>query len=192
MSVNKVVFGGEVLIDLTPDTITEDKLLSGYTAHNAKGESITGSCSYDSDTKDADIKVSEMLVGKTAYARGAKLTGDMPNNEGYSNVIKTATEAIAIPVGFHDGSGSISIDATAKQDLAPENVRQGKTILGVVGTMTGTEGVKAEASKTARPSMTEQTIKPSAGFDYLGQVVVEAIPYITETNAAGGTTYSIG
>ena len=32
MSINKVVYGGKTLIDLTGDTVTADKLLSGITA----------------------------------------------------------------------------------------------------------------------------------------------------------------
>ena len=41
---NKVVYGNQVLIDLTNDTVTADKILAGYTAHNAAGASITGTC----------------------------------------------------------------------------------------------------------------------------------------------------
>lgn len=190
MAVNKIVFGGETLIDLTADTITEEKLLKGTTAHNAAGEAITGTCTYDSDTQDADIKVSEMLVGKTAYARGAKLTGEMPNNENYSNVIKTVNDVVTIPVGFHDGSGTVSIDETEKAKIKPEDIRQGKTILGVIGAMTGAESVTAE-SKEVTPTMAIQTIVPTDA-DYLNQVIVKAIPYETSANAAGGITYSIG
>lgn len=48
---SKVVLGtGEVLIDLTADTVAADKLLTGITAHGADGAPITGTCSYDSDT----------------------------------------------------------------------------------------------------------------------------------------------
>ena len=42
--VNKVEYGGSTLIDLTGDTVTADKILAGYTAHNAAGASITGTC----------------------------------------------------------------------------------------------------------------------------------------------------
>ena len=42
MAVNKVVYGTHTLIDLTGDTITADKLRTGYTAHGANGEAITG------------------------------------------------------------------------------------------------------------------------------------------------------
>ena len=41
---NKIVYGNQTLIDLTQDTITADKLLVGYTAHDASGASITGTC----------------------------------------------------------------------------------------------------------------------------------------------------
>lgn len=42
MAVNQVIYDGETLIDLTGDTVTEDTLLSGATAHDAAGRSITG------------------------------------------------------------------------------------------------------------------------------------------------------
>lgn len=42
MAVNKVVYGTTVLVDLTKDTVTPDKLLKGATAHDASGEPITG------------------------------------------------------------------------------------------------------------------------------------------------------
>lgn len=42
MAINKVVFGGRTLVDLTADTVSPDSLLSGYTAHAADGSSIIG------------------------------------------------------------------------------------------------------------------------------------------------------
>lgn len=39
---NKVVFGGETVIDLTSDTVDESHLAAGYTAHNKSGKQITG------------------------------------------------------------------------------------------------------------------------------------------------------
>lgn len=47
MAANKVVFGNKVLIDLTGDTVTEEALLKGYTAHKADGTIITGTASQD-------------------------------------------------------------------------------------------------------------------------------------------------
>lgn len=42
MATNKVIYGGKTLIDLTGDTVTEESLLRGYTAHKADGTLITG------------------------------------------------------------------------------------------------------------------------------------------------------
>lgn len=42
MAANKVVYGNKTLIDLTGDTVTEDTLISGCTAHKADGTIITG------------------------------------------------------------------------------------------------------------------------------------------------------
>lgn len=42
MGVNKVVYSGETLIDLTSDTVDAASLRSGKKAHSSAGESITG------------------------------------------------------------------------------------------------------------------------------------------------------
>lgn len=42
MAINKVIYNGNILIDLTADTIIADKLLNGYNAHGSNGESIMG------------------------------------------------------------------------------------------------------------------------------------------------------
>ena len=176
MAINKVVYGGETLIDLTGDTVTADKLLSGITAHGKDGELVTGACTFDVDSNDATAAVAEILKGKTAYARGTKLVGTMPNNGAVSGSIKTLTDSYVIAQGYHDGSGKVGIDATEKAKLTANNIREGVTILGVKGTMTGSEGVKAQA-KTVTPSSVQQTVLPDAGYTHLSQVTVAKIPY---------------
>lgn len=42
MAINKVVYGGDTLVDLTSDTVTPETLAKGYTAHGADGEPIVG------------------------------------------------------------------------------------------------------------------------------------------------------
>ena len=42
MAVNKVEYAGKVLLDLTGDTVTEDKMIVGTTAHDKTGKIITG------------------------------------------------------------------------------------------------------------------------------------------------------
>lgn len=42
MAINKVVFGNEVKMDLTNDTVSADNLLEGETAHDRSGSAIVG------------------------------------------------------------------------------------------------------------------------------------------------------
>lgn len=189
--VNKVVYGGTVLIDLTGDTVTADKVLTGYTAHDKSGATITGTCNYDVNSEDATVAVAEMLNGKTAYARGSKITGTMPNNGAVTKTISTKTQEVSIEQGYHDGSGKVSISSTEQAKIIPTNIRDGVTILGVTGTMSGTEGAKAQA-KTVTPTAAVQNVLPDEGYNYLSQVTVNAIPYVESDNSAGGTTVTIG
>lgn len=187
--INKLVVGNETKFDLTADTVTVDKLLKDITAHDKSGAPITGTCTYDADTQDATAAVAEILEGKTAYARGTKLTGTMPNKGAVSGTIATK-DAYTIPMGFHDGSGTVSIDATESAKIVAGNIKSGVTILGVEGTFSG-ESVTAQ-TKSVTPTMSAQTVLPDEGYDYLSQVSVAAIPVNYSDNSAGGQTCTIG
>lgn len=189
---SKIVLGnGEVLMDLTADTIKEDKLLKGYTAHGADGEPITGTCTFDADTQDANAADAEILAGKTAYVKGAKKTGTMKNNGAVTGTISTKAGQYTVPQGFHDGSGKVGISTTEQAKIVPENIRDGVSILGVTGTMSGSEGVKSQ-SKRVTPSFAEQTVLPDSGYTHLSEVTIDAIPIVTTDNSAGGKTVTIG
>lgn len=191
MAVSKVIYGGTTLIDLTTDTVTADKLLTGITAHGKDGELIEGTCSFDANTQDATASASEILTGKTAYNKGAKITGTMKNNGSVKGKITTKAGKYTVPQGYHDGSGTVDIDSTEQAKLIPANIREGITILGVQGEMTGTEDARPQ-SKTVTPSTSQQTVLPDEGYNYLSQVVVNAIPYSESDNSAGGKTVTIG
>lgn len=188
---SKIIFDGNVLIDLTADTITAADLASGKTAHDKSGAPITGTNTFDSNTSNDTATASEILATKTAHARGTALTGTMPNNGAVTGTITAVDGEYTIPQGYHDGSGKVSINATEQSKLIAENIRQGVTILGVEGIMSGSEDVNAQ-SKTVTPSATAQTVTPDTGYNYLTQVTVNAIPYSESDNSAGGVTVTIG
>jgi hypothetical protein len=189
--VNKVVVGAEVKLDLSQDTISPDKLTKNITAHDKSGAPIVGTSTLDVDSSDATAAVAEILKGKTAYARGTKLTGTMPDNGAVDGQIAAVAEKYTIPTGFHDGSGTVQIDATEQAKIIAKNIREGITILGVKGTMSGNEGMKPQA-KTVTPTFSQQVVSPDASYNCLSQVTVGAIPVAYVDNAAGGQTLTIG
>ena len=191
--INKVIVNGQTKMDLTSDTVDPAHLLSGYTAHDKSGAPIEGTCTFDANTRDANATAPEVLQGKTAYAKGNKLTGTMPNKGSVTGNITSVNTPYTIPMGYHDGAGTVGIDSTEKAKIIPENIREGITILGIEGEMSGTEGAKAQ-SKTVTPTFSEQVISPDteSGYNYLAQVTVKAIPVKETAGDNGGLTLTIG
>lgn len=187
---NKIIYGGTVLIDLTQDDIVVSDVRSGVHFHLPSGAPGVGTNTYDADTSDATMVAAELLDGSTGYKNGVKITGTMPNNGG-TDVVITSASGAAIPRGFSDGSAHAVLDSASLAALIASNIRENITILGITGTMSGSEDVHAQ-SKTATPSSTQQTILPDTGYNYLSSVVVSAIPYTETDNAAGGVTVTIG
>lgn len=66
--VNKVVYDGQTLVDLTADTVAADKLLEGYTAHDASGAPIEGTIA-DGNLLGYGTNASSLVgAGKAGYA----------------------------------------------------------------------------------------------------------------------------
>ena len=189
--VNQVVYDGNTLIDLTTDTAVATDVLSGKYFHLASGQRVQGSCTYDSNTTDADATASEILSGKTAYVNTNKITGSMTNN-GSNNVTVTSVSGASIPAGYYNGSGKAVLDSTSASNLTAANIRQGITILGVEGELSPTSELTVGAA-TATPTSSQQVITAaSLDYDYITQVTVYAIPYTETDNAQGGKTVVIG
>lgn len=189
--VNKVIYGGNTLIDLTGDTVTQADVLTGVKFHLPSGANGTGTCAFDVDSSDCTAAVAEVLATKTFAKGGAVLTGTMPNRGGVTGTISTKAQEYTIAQGYHDGSGKVSIASTEQAKIIASNIRNGVSILGVTGTMSGSEDVKAQ-SKTVTPTTESQTVLPDTPtYNYLTQVTVNAIPYTETDNAAGGKTVTI-
>lgn len=189
--VNKVIIGSQVKLDLTQDDITPDKLAAGIKAHDKSGAPIVGTSTFDADTSDANAVAAEILKDKTAYVNGVKVTGTMPNNGAKTLSITNKSTPVTIPMGFHDGSGKAQIATDEQAKLIPTNIREGITVLGVTGTMSGSEGMKPQA-KNVTPTFNQQEVLPDDGYNCLSSVTVAAIPVTYTDNEQGGQTLKVG
>ena len=181
----------EKFIDLTGDTVTAADVQSGVKFHLPSGAVGTGTNTYDVDSSDCTATVAEVLATKTFAKGGSVLTGTMPNRGAVSGTISSKTTPYTIPQGYHDGSGTVGLDSASATALVANNIREGVEILGITGTMSGSEGMKPQ-SKTVTPTTTAQTIMPdSPTYNCLSAVTVNAIPYTETDNAAGGKTVTI-
>ena len=188
--ISKVIYGNQVLIDLTGDTVVANKLLSGYTAHGSDGEVINGECTFDADTSDGNATTGEILTGKSAYVGGSKVEGSMPNRGAVDGRISDVTVPYNVQNGYHDGSGTVGVDATEAAKLIPQNLKKDISVLGVTGSYEG-EPITAGAI-SATPYTTAKTYLPQ-GTDYISEVHVGAIPYLEVTDQVhGGKIVTIG
>lgn len=75
MTVNKVIYNGRVLMDLTQDTIEPQALLKGYTAHDRSGKKINGTLEISGESGS----LSGPLFGK--MYKGTVSVGGVVNQE---------------------------------------------------------------------------------------------------------------
>lgn len=78
MAVNKVEINGEVKLDLTQDTVTEDTLLQGVTAHDAAGNPVEGKVLTTPVPKTSDLLKGDGKGGVSAATPGKDYLKEAP------------------------------------------------------------------------------------------------------------------
>lgn len=164
MGISKINLGSKTLIDLTKDSVSASTLVSGITAHDKAGNTITGSHTESSglDTSDANAESANILEGKTAYVKGSKITGTMTNRGAITNTISTKGTSIIVTEGYHNGNGRIQIAKEEQDKIIPANIRKGVTILGQEGECA--ESTSTEVDKTGKGEYIWRKCSPEIGW----------------------------
>lgn len=208
MAVNKVVVNEQIIIDLTEDTITPDTLDEGITAHDATGTKITGKKVAGTDTSDATAKASDILDGKTAYVKGSKITGTLPelaSGKGVnfadskvtlqetSNLIEARANFSVDKIYRNGAYVNVQISKSRLGDATANDVAKGKTFTStagvkVTGTREDTSSTPDLQAKTVTPSASTQIVKADATYDGLSQVTINGDTNLTASNIKKGVS----
>lgn len=86
------------------------------------------------DASGADAAAGNVLSGKKFVGASGLDTGSMANNGSVSGEIETKAGTVNIPAGYTSG-GTVAIKASAVSDLTAATLLQGKTVLGVQGSL---------------------------------------------------------
>lgn len=113
MGVNKVVYGGNTLIDLSADTVAANKMLAGITGHDKAGNPITGNIPSQAaqtitpGTDDKTIAAGKYLSGTQTIKGDANLVA--------GNIAKDVT--IFGVTGTHEGGEDVSAETAEYTSL---------------------------------------------------------------------------
>ena len=186
---------GNVLMDLSDDTIKADTIKSGFTAHNSMGETIIGT-----------LEVAEPVLGTKTIVANGTYSASSDELDGYSSVtVQVPTEGSSTPVLQNKTVSVTPTKSEQSQTVTADTGYDGLSSVGVTvapipseyiipsGSITitenGTTDVTDKASvvvnvpekvpnlqaKSATPSETAQTVTPDSGYDGLSSVSVGAI-----------------
>lgn len=165
-NVNKVDLNGVTVLDLTSDTVTPETLLIGTTAHNAKGETITGTVASGtagtptaskSAVSNNSVTVTPSVTNTTGYITGGTKTG--------TGVTVSASELVS-------GNKAITPSETAQSGIDVTNFKTAS--VGAISPTYVGSGVTRKAAATVAPSTSEQTVCAS-GVYTTGEQKVSAI-----------------
>ena len=159
MATNKIVYGNRILIDLTEDTVSADKLLENTTAHDRSGNIITGTI----ETKSSDdliVDGATINVPKGYYSTQASKS---------VSIITQATPSISV-------SSSGLITATSTQSAGYV----------VAGTKSSTKQLSTKGSTTYTPTTSDLTI--SSGLYLTGNQIIKGDSNLKSENIKSGVS----
>ena len=155
MGYNKFITkDNEVLLDLTSDTVTADKMVKGVTSHDKSGNLVTGTI--ESKTS-SDLTVSGATVNVPAGHYSAAATKSVASG----SAATPATTITSNPTISVSSAGKITASVSGTQSVTP-TVTEGYVSSGTAGTITvsgsATKQLTTQAAQTITPGTSNKTI----------------------------------
>ena len=70
MGVNKVVYGTNVIVDISDSTVAPEDLMNGETAYDAKGDKITGTFTLEEELTEQGSLITQIMTALNGKAAG--------------------------------------------------------------------------------------------------------------------------
>ena len=154
MAVNKVIYHGNTLLDLTSDTVTPSTLLKGITAHDKSGARITGTNITGTNTDEIDrIMTAGLTDGYKSYSDDGTIISTTDSKgrvltKTFSNNFKTCTTVLKDQNGvvlgkvvrtFSDDTGTVTATDSKGQVLTKSLSANSSTFTSILKDSSGNE-----------------------------------------------------
>lgn len=141
MAVNKVVYGGNTLVDLTGDTVTAADLAEGITATGANGDKIVGVMTKGEIATNSEIDNALNLAGTGTIPSGGVVsiaqggTGATTAAQARANLGAVAASdlaSVAKSGSYNDLTNKPTIPSTANTTLTGSTTAETLTVTGTL------------------------------------------------------------
>lgn len=141
MAVNKVVYGGNTLVDLTGDTVTANDLAEGITATGANGDKVVGVMTKGEIATNSEIDNALNLAGTGTLPSGGVVsiaqggTGATTAAQARANLGAVAASdlaSVAKSGSYNDLTNKPTIPSTANTTLTGSTTAETLTVTGTL------------------------------------------------------------
>ncbi len=141
MAVNKVVYGGNTLVDLTGDTVTANDLAEGITATGANGDKVVGVMTKGEIATNSEIDNALNLAGTGTIPSGGVVsiaqggTGATTAAQARANLGAVAASdlaSVAKSGSYNDLTNKPTIPSTANTTLTGSTTAETLTVTGTL------------------------------------------------------------
>ena len=158
MAVNKIIYNGETLVDLTSDTVTADDLAAGVTATGADGKPLVGLLPKVTIDTELSLSSTNPVQNKTITAALSNLDIDIATNDEIDNALNVAgsgdlpTTGGIVPIAMGGTGATTTAGARTNLGVSATTDFANVAFSGVYDDLTGKPAIPSRTSDLANNS----------------------------------------